>query len=281
MELRWLATRALGPVFRALPPWYRLRAYSRVSGSPFASGIFSRRVSRAISPHGYRVELDLSDWMERFAAIGGSYYEIEATAVVQRLLEPGGAFLDIGGNLGFLSLTASALVGPQGRVIYVEPNAKLVDRFRETCRRNGIGNVEIVEAALGACEGSAALDSNGHHGAAKLRDGSGIRVIAGDSLADRISADMPLLVKIDVEGYEELALAGMPAIIARPDTSFLIEVTDEWLRARGGSAARLFETMAGYSAFLPEVHRTRGLLLSPISGPVERHQYDVLFTKAL
>ena len=114
----------------------------------------------------------MSDWMERCAAITGLFYGFDTTRVLQERLKPGDVFLDIGGNLGFLSLTASALVGDAGRVIYAEPNPNLVTRFRASLARNAIRNVEVIEAAIGEREGETALDVPVHHGKSQLAEGA-------------------------------------------------------------------------------------------------------------
>ena len=266
---------------RALPPWRRLGLYRHIVGHPFRPGIFADRVERRVWPHGYAMELDMHDWMERCAAITGLFYGFDTTRILQERLQPGGVFLDIGGNLGFLSLTAAALVGEQGRVIYVEPNPVLAARFRASLARNAIRNVEAVEAAIGEREGETALAVPAHHGKSQLAEGTGIPMMTGDSLLRFIPAAAPLLVKIDVEGYEEKILHGMPMLRARPDTRFLIEITEAWLQERGGSAKSLIDMMLGdgFSAFHIRVSHGGALHLPEIREPLPLKQYDLLFAR--
>ena len=224
----------------------------------------------------------MSDWMERCAAITGLFYGFDTTRVLQEKLKPGDVFLDIGGNLGFLSLTASALVGDAGRVIYAEPNPALAARFRASLARNAIRNVEVIEAAIGEREGETALKVAVHHGKSQLAEGAGIRMVTGDSLLRFVPDAAPLFVKIDVEGYEEKILTGMPAIRARPNTMFLVEITDAWLRERGGSAKSLIDMMLrdGFSAFHASVSHRGELELPEIRAPLLLKQYDLLFARA-
>ena len=283
IALRWQVARMAGPLLRILPPHWRLRLYRGIVGRPFRAGVFADRVERRVWPHGYVMRLDLGDWMERCAAITGLFYGIDTTLVLQQRLAPGSIFLDIGGNLGFLSLTASALVGEEGRVIHVEPNPALVARLRETLARNAVGNIHIVEAAIGEHDGETALTVPIHHGKTYLAQGTGTTMRTGDSLLPLIPDGAPLLVKIDVEGYEEKVLHGMPAIRARPDTAFLIEITDAWLRLRGGSAGALIELMAGdgFSAHHVAVARDGSLQLTETREPLPLKQYDLLFTRGV
>ena len=224
----------------------------------------------------------MSDWMERCAAITGLFYGFDTTRVLQEKLKPGDVFLDIGGNLGFLSLTASALVGEAGRVIYAEPNPALAARFRASLGRNAIRNVEVIEAAIGEHEGETALNVAVHHGKSQLAEGTGIRMVTGDSLLPLVPEAAPLFVKIDVEGYEERILHGMPVIRARLNTMFLVEITDAWLRERGGSAKSLIDMMLreGFSAFHASLSHRCELELPEIRAPLPLKQYDLLFARA-
>lgn len=233
-------------------------------------------VRRRLQPHGFAVLLNLDDWMERAAAITGQFYELEVTALIERCLRPGDSFVDVGGNLGFVSLTAARRIG-HGRLIYVEPNPVLAERFAETCDANGIV-ADIRVQALGERSGRAALAISDHSGTARLVEGDAVTVGTLDDLP--LPHDAPCFIKIDVEGYEEQVLAGAGRTLRRLDCAFLIEVTDQWLRYHGGSAARLFETMLslGYEARLLTFER-RGLILTDLSAPLDRHQYDVLFAR--
>lgn len=282
MTVKWLAVRAAGFVLRRLPRWYRFRVYSRVVGTPFAPGVFRDWIRRPVEPHNYVMNLDMADWMERFAAIGGMFYELDAILTVERCVNDGDVFIDVGGNVGFMSLTASRIVGNGGRVFYVEPNAKLRIRFAETLASNGISNVEIIAGGFGAVDGEMTLQQSDHHGTGRLVPGDGVKIIRGDTLLPRIAADTSVFVKIDVEGFEEFALAGMPEIRARPRTQFLVEITDAWLRERGGSADSLIATMAadGYAAYLPIARRDGSLDLRPVAKPLPQNQYDLLFTRS-
>lgn len=226
------------------------------------------------------MELDLRDWMERYAAINGCYYEAESTALLQHVLVPGATFVDIGGNLGFLSLTAAGLVEPRGRVIYIEPNEALVKRFRETLTRNRLNHVEVHAVALAEAPGEVALQTGQGHGITQVVPGTGTVSCTGDELLGNSLGAAPALIKIDVEGYEERVLAGMVATIARHATAFYIEVTDSWLLQHGGSADALFGTMddAGYGAW--HCHQTMaGLRLDPIHAMTTLTQANVLFAR--
>lgn len=280
-SVRWRVTRAMGPLLERIPPYFQIRLYHRISGDPFVQRAFDDSVVRRVAPHGYRMKLDLRDWMDRYVAINGRYYEAETTALLQRLLKPGMLFVDIGGNIGFVSLTAARLVGTEGRVVYVEPNSPLAERFQETLEENGIRNVEVHQVALAESSGEVGLEFADGHGLTRVIDGTGTIAVTGDELLSGFSSVTPMLIKIDVEGYEERVLAGMRHTIARTNTAFYIEVTDDWLRRQGGSAAGLFETMigGGYRGWLSKDTPT-GLSLLEIDHVGDVGQCNILFARA-
>jgi FkbM family methyltransferase len=279
--------RLIAPLLKRFPPWWKVRAYARLSGAPFRQGGHGGEIVREnVSPHDYAMDLRLDDWMERFALLVGCYYEIDATATLQKLLRPGDYFVDIGANVGFLALTASKIIGPQGRVIAFEPNPTVLKRLTTTLVQNEIRNVTVHNCALGDADGVAKLSVGEHSGVANLRqqadDGVQVLVRRADALLGAVPVDTCVLVKLDVEGYELRALYGARSLIHRPRTAFFVEVTDEWLRAAGGSADELFDLLrqAGYSAYIPRLDWRSRLQLTAISAAEKsRHQYDVLFVR--
>jgi len=279
---------------RRLPPWWRFRLYhhlhKRLFGNPYwCDPVREPAEWELIQPHGYEMELFRSDWMERYALHTGHFYCGEVIATVTTLLRAGDSFLDIGANLGFVTLTASRIVGQQGRVFAIEPNPTLVTRLTRMLSHNQISNVEVLPYAAGDSTGSIGLSQDAHHGNNQLiADLAAAPVVVpmhrvDDLLRGRLPATGRLMVKIDVEGAEPMVLRGMPELISRPETMFLVEVSDHRLRQGGSSADALFGTMRtnGYSAFLPSFAPwSYRLRLSPLDRLPRRNKtYDVLFRR--
>ncbi len=283
-DLRKSLVYTFAPLTRFLPPWWRWRVYQRSLGNPFLKDGFEGVVRTArLRPHGYELELALDSWVERFAYFGRSYYDPTTVGSLQALLRPGDCFVDIGANLGMISLTAARLVGDEGRVLAFEPNKRLAERLEEILRKNRVTNVEVFAVALGDEEGSAHLESDVQHVAASLRTqkGSVVPVRRGEDFAHKVPPEARALVKIDVEGYEQRVLAGIGSLVRRPDTAFFIEITDPWLRELGGSAQQVFDLFKseGYSCFLPEMDYLSRLRFRPTDGPAAARQYDALFVR--
>jgi FkbM family methyltransferase len=283
-NVRRRLTYGLAPWIRFLPPWWRWRVYSRLRGDPYQEDGFSNVMRNArIAPHGYEMELALDNWAERYAYFARSHYAQAIVMTVETLLRSGDWFLDIGANIGMLSLPAARAVGPTGRVLAFEPNVHLAERLGRSLERNRITNVDVFPVALGDANGSGSLDSGVQHVVGSLRSGVGatVPIRKGDDLLPPIPTSARVLAKIDVEGYEQRVLSGLGRLVSRPGTGFLIEITDSWLREMGGSAEELFDALKSrrYACFLAELNRRSRLSFKEIGGPLPRHQYDVLFVR--
>lgn len=143
----------------------------------------------------------------RHIAQHGSW-EPHIIAIIQRHLKPGNTFVDIGANVGVMSFTAATAVGPNGRVLAFEPHPDNIRHFLAGVAANGFQNVTLHGFALSNTQSIFSLigSSNGY----LMPGGQSIFqtvALPGDPiLADEARIDM---IKIDIEGHEPQALAGI------------------------------------------------------------------------
>ena len=143
-----------------------------------------------------------------------------------RELAPGMVAYDLGANIGFFTIIAARLVGPQGRVLAFEPLPDNVRWLRHNIALNAFGHVEVIEAAVGAQERTARLEGGGAGVWATLSDDGEHRVRMvrlDDGIADG-SLPVPDVVKMDVEGAELQALEGMRETLADHRPTVIVEV---------------------------------------------------------
>jgi FkbM family methyltransferase len=150
-------------------------------------------------------------------------------------LEQGSVFYDVGANVGFFSLLAARLAGPEGRVISFEPIDENVSKLSENVRRNQFGNVRIFPIALGAGNGERTfqLSESPTWGKFKgvaqevpnkyVRDIS-VRVRRLDSLVSVERLPPPDFIKIDVEGAELEVIDGARETLLRHSPILMIEL---------------------------------------------------------
>src|SRR5688500_7580237 len=206
--------RALRGLLRRLP-----RGRYRALQSAPAKGRFTARLAAEIG--GAMFDCDLSDLLSREVCFTG-LYEPPVTRVFQRQLRPGGTAIDVGANWGYFTLLAATAVGPSGAVVSLEPDPRQYDTLARNVAMNGFTHVTTVRAAASANAGRMTL-----LGYADDEENRGVSRIAADGEASRhgaarqfdvdgvtIDALVPAvrevdLVKIDVEGAEDLVLQGM------------------------------------------------------------------------
>lgn len=212
---------------------------------------------------------------------------------LDRLLKPGMVFVDVGANDGYYTLFASRRVGPEGRVVSVEPSSRERGHLERNIARNGVGNVEIVPAALGAAPGHADLHlahgvHTGHNTLGRFAHDDVVPARVErvpletlDAVVDRLALRRVDVVKIDVEGGEANVIAGARTMLAKMRPVLMMEVSDGALRAQGSSEAALIAMLRRdlsyeilvFSPATGLIHgRTEGMPLSAniIAVPTEK-----------
>jgi FkbM family methyltransferase len=169
------------------------------------------------------------------------YYEPEL-AYLERLLSPGKVFIDAGANFGIYTAMASKAVSEEGRVISFEPSTRAYPVLRRNIEINGFKNVLAFPTALSDRAGRALLY---HHSAvgsdALARDStfdpnSYAQEIETESLDDvlrRTSVERVDVIKMDVQGAEELALRGANEVIRSMRPAVMFEFHPEGAMSLG------------------------------------------------
>ena len=145
------------------------------------------------------------------------FYEFEKQRLISSMVKPGTVFYDVGANVGFYSLLAAGLVGPQGRVFAFEPLPRNVTYLRRHLTLNRASNVEILELAVGERTGSASFtpDPSGCMGRLSDTGCLPVTVASLDDLLEQGRLMPPHSIKMDIEGAELLALRGAQKCIQR------------------------------------------------------------------
>jgi len=124
----------------------------------------------------------------------------------------GDTIVDVGAGTGWEALSFSRIVGTSGRVISIEAHPKVYRCLSKMCAANRLENVTLVQAAVADHETEVQLsDSPEHEGNSIIGTVSGVRVACTtlDSLFRSLGLLRVDLLKMNIEGAERLALAGM------------------------------------------------------------------------
>ena len=168
---------------------------------------------------GYTFACDLRDSIAREVCFMG-YYEPQETALLRWLLKPGMIFVDVGANWGYFTLLAAHLVGGHGRVLSLEPDPRMFRLLEQNVQMNHLTHAAALQIA--AADETATLrmqgfdTEQGNWGLSRLTseptlasDAFEVSARPLDELLDEQGVDQVDLVKIDVEGAEDLVLRGM------------------------------------------------------------------------
>lgn len=158
------------------------------------------------------------------------HYERELT-YLRHFISPGMVVVDGGANCGIYSVAAGKLVGPSGRVIAFEPGAKAFSVLSRNIHLNHLRNVRAYCAALSDKDGTARLYHHMHGPNSfslafpkkAVLDSEEVVTRTLDEVIREEGLDRVGLIKLDVEGAEELALRGAAQVTARFRPTIIFE----------------------------------------------------------
>ena len=167
-------------------------------------------------------------------------------AFLRDFLRPGDTFVDVGANIGVYSMYAASSVGPNGRVLAIEPHPRTWRQLSENLRVNGYCWAEAI------C--GAASDKNSMLRLTDIRSDDQNALVAGGPIPvmtarlDNLVPARPVrLLKIDVEGHEAAVLAGAIDVLGRTD-AVLVEA---WVPTEPKSRPRLVTSRSPSSVRTP------------------------------
>jgi FkbM family methyltransferase len=176
----------------------------------------------------------------------------EVDFLVRHGIGSGATVFDLGAHQSVYALLFAHRVGPSGRVLAVEANAHNADVSRRNRQLNGVGNLEILHAAVAEQRGTVSFGRglNGSIGA--FEDSATVDAVTIDDLSVRHGpAD---LLFLDIEGFEVRALHGARATLARRPAAFVEVHVGEGLEDAGDSADDLlaFFPSSAYDRYLSD-----------------------------
>jgi FkbM family methyltransferase len=132
--------------------------------------------------------------------------------------QPGDVVLDVGAGAGNATLLFSRLIGPEGRVVAMEPHPDTFALLELLCRLNDLSNVDCLDVAAADVEGEVIIsDFRTADQNTVLGGDQGILVQARtlDAIANEFGVDHVDFIKMNIEGGERFAIAGMAELAER------------------------------------------------------------------
>lgn len=214
--------------------------------------------------------------------LGNATQELD---LLERLLEPGDSFIDVGANHGSFSMTASKKIGKTGCVVAVEPQPRLSELVKRSLALNAFCPAVVHSVACGEGEGPVDLfipsSSSGMAGmfagfsALSKAEKISVDLVGLDELVASVELPGKVLLKLDVEGAEYTVLKSASQLLENHHPLLMIEINPEAMVAAGTSASDLINilTMAGYTHCLEVTKQDQ---LRPISSLDVREYHNLL-----
>ncbi|MGH9016416.1 MAG: FkbM family methyltransferase [Acidimicrobiales bacterium] len=210
---------------------------------------------------GAKMLLDTTDAMVTPWLVLDGLWESHVTGWLQETLRPGQVVVDVGANVGYFTVLAAMLVGPQGAVVAVEAHPRLAELLRRNVIINGLhGSVTVwpraawsraTELKLHLRQHFASNSSVGSVGAealSRLGDTEEIVEVAAVALDDLLEGVGPVdVLKVDVEGAEVQVFTGLARTLAASrDVTVMFEWSPQQVRDVGDEPAALIELLRGH-----------------------------------
>ena len=158
-------------------------------------------------------------------------HEKATTKLFKQVVKEGNMLVDLGANIGYFTLLAAKIVGPEGKVFAFEPEPQNYNYLKKNIALNNYDNVKVIQRAVSDKNGKTELYicdyDTGHHtinkydgidaysrGRSTKNHSIEIETITLDSFLEEENTHIDV-VKMDIEGAEMLALLGMDKILRK------------------------------------------------------------------
>jgi FkbM family methyltransferase len=200
-------------------------------------------------------------------------YESDLERVIDVVLRPGETAIDIGANCGVVTLAMMAAVGPEGRIVSVDPSPLACARVQDQAALNRSDNVDVICAALGTAEavtdyfygqvGLGVLPVFDPYLTTDARLTTNVTTV--DALVQAVGIERLAFMKIDTDGFECFVLEGARATIRRDRPVVACEFFPEGLRRHGKAPSDQAELLleAGYTLLRPRFQRASRFSAAP------------------
>jgi len=206
-------------------------------------------------------------------------WEPYVTKTLEKILQPGDVFLDIGANFGYFSILASSIVRKNGYVIAFECNPNILPLLKENIALNKCKNVNVYEHALGDQTGEISFflsDTDSGQGSLDKDEGSekiNVKIFKYDDLdlKERIK-----LIKIDVEGAELRVLKGMEKLFSSGNRPYVIcEISTKFNDRGGDDATSIFDFLSDF-CYKPTFIPLNGSPYMPFDKLPEEYEFATI-----
>jgi FkbM family methyltransferase len=184
-----------------------------IGAADFAARVYMRVQSRISSQKigqtffGARMYCDTKDFIQR-RIYYFNMFEPNLSHYILNLVQDGDHVVDIGANVGYMTLLLSSAVGRTGSVVAIEASPATYAVLRKNLELNGVSNVTALNVAAtdGPCMVEIVSGEKNNSGTNAIRRGAsaGSASVKGDAISNltEVQHQDTRFIKIDVEGSE-------------------------------------------------------------------------------
>jgi len=173
------------------------------------------------------------------------------TRVFSESIGRGMTVLDLGAHIGYYTLIAAKLVGPEGKVFAFEPEPQNFSLLERNVALNGYKNVTLVQKAVSDKTGIAEFyldtESWGHSLSpiGRSKESISVSVICIDEfIPEGTAVDV---IKINIEGAEGRAVRGMERLLTKGDTKvIMIDFHLEGIEGQNSSPKEIWDKLTDF-----------------------------------
>lgn len=242
---------------------------------------------------GIKLNVDSNEYIQSLLYVFGDY-EYSTIAFLHNVIKHQDIIIDVGANIGYLSLVCSKLVGTNGMVLSFEPDPLNFSYLKENIALNNANNISAHQLALSnqnsvlklyhsKIDHNAGAHSMMYNERVVSEDYVEIQAMIFDNTEIQKSIPKVDFIKIDVEGVEMDVLQGMYQTIQKHKPMLLIEISAEYQNMRGLSVKGFKEYLLSNHGYTSYTITNQGylkkstpdqfhLLENVVFVPVEKHR---------
>ncbi len=262
------------------------------AGVELLDDVIRRKEDFAVNYYGFVYRGNTGNYIDANVYYYGAYEKPELCLLRETLasIGPDAVVIDVGASTGLYSLFASKYAK---EVHAVEPFPPALERLRAAIAENKISNIIVHPVGLGQTEEKLGFFSPSERnlGAGTFVDGFTknkrdehlkLQIVPGDVYFRQAGIQRIDLIKMDIEGFEKPALAGLHRILERHRPIVLLEVNVR------PDLPQLFKSLEELKATFPENYEFFEMAdrnnfigayrLRPLQRPFDEDQFYVLAT---
>lgn len=194
--------------------------------------IYKKIKPEFIEKFGYKLYLDPDDHL----MLANNEYIIHP--ILKKIIHDGDTVIDVGANIGVLTLFFRKLVGNKGMIYSFEPNPVAFSVLKKNINENNLANIQIEDKAVSNKNDkvSFTIDSSITNSSISKnhKDGVLLDCVSMDEYFTENKMKKIDFVKIDTEGHDLTVLEGMTKIIQlNPELKIMVEYHTELLQEAG------------------------------------------------